>query len=245
VKEKCLRDMAESIQNIADIPEMVKAGSHVLILGGIREAADLAETLVGRGHTVISSLAGRTKEPVPLAGEVRIGGFGGADGLAAFINENAIDVLIDATHPFAKTMSANAVLAAEKAKCRLIIYARAAWQKQSGDIWFEVETLEGARDAIPEDANVLLALGSQHIAMFACRADVHFVVRMVDQPSAPLPLPNHTLIIGRPGDVVAETQLVAKHAISHIVCRNSGGVGAYAKIEAARHLNLPVIIINR
>jgi precorrin-6A/cobalt-precorrin-6A reductase len=236
--------MAESIQNIADIPEMVKAGSRILILGGIREAADLAALLVGQGHIVISSLAGRTKEPVPLAGEVRIGGFGGADGLAAFIKDNAIDVLIDATHPFAKNMSANAVLAAEKANCLLIIYTRAAWQKQAGDVWFEVETLEAARDQIPANARTLLALGSQHIAMFATRADVHFVVRMVDQPDAPLPLPNHTLVIGKPGDVVAERQLLVKHAISHIVCRNSGGVGAYAKIEAARHLNLPVIIIN-
>jgi precorrin-6A/cobalt-precorrin-6A reductase len=243
--EKFLRDMAESIQNIATIPDMLKPASRVLIIGGIREAADLAATLVGRGHSVITSLAGRTKEPVPVAGEVRIGGFGGADGLAAFIEQNAIDVLIDATHPFAKNMSANAVLAAEKAECRLIIYTRAAWLKQAGDRWIDVQTLNQARDAIPEDARVLLALGSQHIALFQSRADVHFVVRMVDEPAAPLALPNHTLIIGKPGEIVAETQLLLDHDISHIVCRNSGGSGAYAKIEAARHLNLPVIIITR
>ena len=167
----------------------------------------------------------------------------GADGLAAFIKDNAIDVVIDATHPFAKNISANATLAA--AQCRLIIYARAAWVKRAGDHWIEVETLEAARDILPASARVLLALGSQHIAQFSSCSDVHFVVRMVDQPAQPLPLPDHTLVIGKPGDAVAETQLLLKHAITHIICRNSGGVGAYAKIDAARTLNLPVIIINR
>jgi precorrin-6A/cobalt-precorrin-6A reductase len=237
--------MPESVQSIAVISGMLIAPTRVLILGGIREAADLAELLFACGHGVISSLAGRTKEPMPLAGEVRVGGFGGAEGLAAFIRKNAIDVLIDATHPFAYTISANALTASEATYCRLIIYTRAAWQKQVGDIWIEVETLDAARDAIPQDARVLLALGSQHIPLFQSRADVHFVVRMVDAPAAPPALANHTLVLGKPGDVVAETQLLLKHEISHIACRNSGGVGAYAKIEAARKLHLPVIIINR
>ena len=237
--------MAKSVADIAAIHKMFIAPTRVLILGGIREAADLAEQLVARGHYVISSLAGRTKEPMPLAGEVRIGGFGGAGGLAVFIKDNAIDVLIDATHPFAKNISANALIATETTKCHLIIYARAAWQKQVGDTWCNVETLEAAREAIPQNARVLLALGSQHIALFQARTDVHFVVRMVDAPATLLPLAKHTLVLGKPGDVVAETQLLVKHAISHIICRNSGGVGAYAKIKAARQLHLPVIIINR
>jgi precorrin-6A/cobalt-precorrin-6A reductase len=133
--------MVLEVSNIADIPALLPGKSKVLILGGIREAADLAETLVGQGNCVISSLAGRTKEPVPIAGEVRTGSFGGAEGLANFIVVNSIDVLIDATHPFAKTMSANALKAAEIAKRQLIIYARAAWQRQFGDTWLEVETL--------------------------------------------------------------------------------------------------------
>jgi precorrin-6A/cobalt-precorrin-6A reductase len=237
--------MAETVKDVSAISGMIIAQSRVLLLGGIREAADLAALLVRQGHHVISSLAGRTKEPMPLAGKVRVGGFGGAYGMASFINDNAIDVLIDATHPFAKNIAANAVTAAQATNCRLIIYERAAWQKRAGDTWFEVETLEGARDLIPADARVLLALGSQHLAPFASRRDVHFVVRMVDSPALSLRLPNHTLILGKPGDVVAETQLLLEHKISHIICRNSGGVGAYAKIEAARQLNLPVIIINR
>jgi precorrin-6A/cobalt-precorrin-6A reductase len=237
--------MASSVSDIAAIPVLGPSKSTVLILGGIREAAGLANILVEQGHRVISSLAGRTKEPVPIAGEVRVGGFGGAEGLATYIKANAIDVLIDATHPFARNISANALKAAEIANIALIIYARATWQQQAGDHWIEVENLDAARKAIPENARVLLALGSQHIAPFAGRDDVYFVVRMVDEPSEPLQLPSYTLVLGKPGDTVAETQLLQKHGISHIVCRNSGGVGAYSKIEAARQLGLPVIIINR
>ena len=237
--------MAETVSNITEIPALLMQPSKVLLLGGIREAADLAGVLVAAGHNVMSSLAGRTKEPQPLAGELRIGGFGGATGLALFLQEKAIDVLIDATHPFAKNMSANAVLAAKATHCRLIVYARAAWQKQTGDNWIEVEDLAAARDKIPANARVLLALGSQHIAVFKTRKDVHFLVRTVDAPPRPFDLPNHTLILGKPGDFMAEKQILTKHCISHIICRNSGGLGAYAKIEAARFLNLPVIIINR
>ncbi len=237
--------MGFKVSNIAAIPALLSINSKVLILGGIREAADLAEILVGQGHNVISSLAGRTKEPFPIIGEVRVGGFGGAEGLAEFVQVNAIDVLIDATHPFAGRISANAIKAAEISKVQLIVYARVAWPKQAGDTWLEVETLEAALDAIPPLARVLLALGSQHIAKFAARDDVHFLVRMVDEPVLPLVLPEHTLVIGKPGDIVAEKQLLAEHHITHIICRNSGGSGAYAKIEAARHLSLPVIIINR
>jgi precorrin-6A/cobalt-precorrin-6A reductase len=237
--------MAEVTDDIAEIPAMATNFKHALILGGIREAADLAATLAGLGHNVTSSLAGRTKEPVPVAGAVRVGGFGGADGLAQFIRTNTIDLLIDATHPFAKTISANAITAAKATGCRLIVYARAKWQKQLGDQWVEAATLAAARDIIPSGARVLLALGSQHIALFATRADVHFTVRMVDAPVEPLPLPRHNVVLGKPGGTVAETQLLLKHRITHIVCRNSGGEGAYTKIVAARALRLPVIILNR
>jgi precorrin-6A/cobalt-precorrin-6A reductase len=237
--------MAETVQDITAISALLDAPQKILILGGIREAANLATRLVERGHHVISSLAGRTKEPLPIAGQVRIGGFGGAIGLAAFIKDHSIDVLIDATHPFARNISANALVASTDTDCRLIVYMRVAWEKQVGDHWIEVETLCDARDAIPANACVLLALGSQYIALFQTRSDVHFVVRMVDAPVSLLPLQNHTLVLGKPGDIVAETQLLVKHNISHIVCRNSGGSAAYAKIEAARHLNLPVIIITR
>jgi precorrin-6A/cobalt-precorrin-6A reductase len=217
----------------------------ILILGGTREAAALAAELVA-AHSdwrVITSLAGRTKEPKPLAGEVRIGGFGGAKGLAEYLRRENITRLVDATHPFASQISANAKRAASLAGIPLETRTRLPWKKQPGDIWLEFTSLEAARDALPHAARVLLALGSQHIAPFAARADVHYVVRMVDAPDQPLALPDHELVIGMPGDVEAETALLKRHGITHIVCRNSGGEGAYAKIEAARRGAVMVFLI--
>jgi precorrin-6A/cobalt-precorrin-6A reductase len=209
---------------------------NILILGGTKEAAALAAELFAAhpDWRVITSLAGRTREPKPVAGEVRIGGFGGAAGLADYLRRENITRLIDATHPFAQQISANANRAAALTGIPLDTRTRPPWQKQPGDNWLEFTSLEEARDALPPGARVLLALGSKRIAPFAARADVHYVVRMVDAPEKPLALPDHELVIGMPGDVEAETALLRRHAITHIVCRNSGGDGAYAKIEAAR-----------
>lgn len=218
----------------------------ILILGGTREAVQLASKLVSEGHIVITSLAGRTKEPLPVAGETRIGGFGGIEGLASYLKENQIEKLIDATHPFAKQISSNALLAAECANTPLEVTTRPPWEPQDGDNWIEVDNLQEARDAIPKDARVLLALGRQHIDLFKLRDNVHYLVRMVDQPDIPLPLPNHKLLIGKPNlDWQEEANMLQAEDISHIVCRNSGGKGAYAKIEAARKLKLPVIMVVR
>ncbi|HMQ57303.1 MAG TPA: cobalt-precorrin-6A reductase, partial [Rhizobiaceae bacterium] len=203
------------------------------------------------GARIVTSLAGRTREPAPLAGETRIGGFGGAAGLAMYLRENAVTRLIDATHPVATQISANAVEAARITGVPLETRTRKAWTRQSGDIWIEVATLQEACAAIPfptpkRPVRVLLALGSQHIGVFASRDDVHFVVRMVDAPGHPLPFTRCTLITGKSGATVeAEVALLREHAITHVVCRNSGGAGAYAKIKAARHLGLPVIMIGR
>lgn len=220
----------------------------VLIIGGTKEAASLAAALV-EAHPdwrIITSLAGRTKEPKPLAGETRIGGFGGVAGLVDYIEQNNVTKLIDASHPFATQISKNVSEAVERTAIPLEVRLRPAWQKQPGDTWFDVAGLDEASHALPTGAAVLLALGSQHIAAFANRVDVHFVVRMVDAPDGDLPLPNHTLVLGKPSpDWQAEATLLKQHGITHIVCRNSGGEGAYAKVEAARNLGLPVIMINR
>ncbi|MEM5474186.1 cobalt-precorrin-6A reductase [Hoeflea sp. AS60] len=220
----------------------------ILILGGTKEAADLARELVAARPEarIITSLAGRTKEPAPVAGETRIGGFGGVEGLARYLRETGVTRLIDATHPFARQISANAVQAARIAGVPHENRTRKPWARQPGDNWVEVETLEQARDTIPPRARVLLALGSQYIGLFASRDDVHFVVRMIDPPKTPLELPDHALVLGRPGDTpAAETMLLIAHKVTHIVCRNSGGTAAYAKIEAARELGLPVIMVGR
>ncbi|MGI9402416.1 MAG: cobalt-precorrin-6A reductase [Rhizobiaceae bacterium] len=217
----------------------------ILILGGTKEAAELARKLVSAGHDVTTSLAGRTREPAPIAGDLRTGSFGGPIGMAEYLSAKKFDRLIDATHPFASQISANAKWAADSIGLPIEIRNRPPWKRQPGDQWIEVNSLEKARDKITPGSRVLLALGSQHIDLFAIRADVCFIVRMVDAPARPLPLPVHELLIGKPGDAPSETQILKDKRIDMIVCRNSGGSGAYAKIAAARDLKTPVIIISQ
>ncbi|PSH69805.1 cobalt-precorrin-6A reductase [Phyllobacterium brassicacearum] len=217
----------------------------ILILGGTAEAAKLAARLVSQGHRVISSLAGRTREPAILDGEVRIGGFGGARGLTGYIARENVSLLIDATHPFATQISDNALIAAASTKIPFVRLERPAWHARPGDNWTSVTSIEEAVSAIPARARVLLALGRQHIAPFSRRGDVHFVVRMIDPPEQPLDLVDFELELSKPGKVEDEAAFLAKRRLTHIVCRNSGGSASYTKIKAARELGLPVIIIDR
>ncbi len=218
----------------------------ILILGGTKEAAALAAALVAAGCDVTTSLAGRTKEPAPLAGRLRTGGFGGPQGLAGYLLENSITRLIDATHPFARTISANAALAASLAGVRLEIHTRTPWRQGPGDRWTNVKTLEEAASILPPGAIVLLALGRQYLSAFGTRQDCHYIIRMVDPPETPLPFARHALVIGKPSaDWKAEADLFTRYGIQTIVCRNSGGDGAYAKIVAARELGLPVVMMGR
>ncbi len=217
----------------------------ILILGGTAEAAELATKLVHAGNHVTTSLAGRTHTPAKVEGKMRIGGFGGVEGLADYLQRQRITKLIDATHPFARQISQNAAAAAELAGICLECHIRAPWSKSDGDRWTSVASLEQACDAIPAGARAFLALGSQHIEPFARRTDIHFVVRMVDQPANRLPFADYTAVVGKPGDKEAEAALLRQHRITHLICRNSGGAAGYAKIAAAREAGLPVIIIER
>ncbi len=218
----------------------------ILILGGTKDAAELAAELVGKGHDVTTSLAGRTREPRPLLGKTRTGGFGGASGLATYLSEGKFDLLIDATHPFARQISENAIEAALQSGITIEIRTRTPWTKEPGDTWIEVSTLEEANNAIPANARVLLALGSQYLDRFFSRNDVYFLVRMVDPPVQAMDFVNFELLIARPShNWQEERKMLENQHITHIVCRNSGGTGAYAKIEAARALGMPVIMIGR
>ncbi len=219
----------------------------VLILGGTREAAMLAAEIVAAhpDWRVITSLAGRTQEPEPVAGETRTGGFGGAEGLAAYLRTEGVTGLIDATHPFARRISANAQKAAAIAGVPLEVRTRRPWERQPGDDWIEVSSEAEAAAALPAGARALLALGRQHLDPFAGRDDVFFLVRMVDPPTVTLPLEHHAIITGKPGQADEEAALLRTHAIDHIVCRNSGGDRSYGKIAAARTLRIPVIMIGR
>lgn len=215
----------------------------ILILGGTREAANLAATLSDNGYDITTSLAGRTREPLPLKGKMRQGGFGGVAGLAQYLRDNNVALLIDMTHPFAVNISANARQAAAQTNTKLIAWQRPKWEQMEDDIWHHVDSIQQAIAVIPANAKVLLALGSQHIAPFAQRDDVHFLVRMVDAPAQPLLLPHHTLLLAKPGLLEEEFATLQSQAITHIVCRNSGGKASYTKIAAARLLSIPVILI--
>lgn len=218
----------------------------VLILGGTREASDLAATLAKREDLrIVTSLAGRTTHPDIPAGELRIGGFGGVDGLSEYLANARMDLLIDATHPFAATMSSHAAQAAERSGVCLMALDRPPWCPVDGDNWQSVPTLEQACKALPSDSRVFLALGRQHIAPFSRRRDLHCVIRMVDPPPERLPFRSMELILGKPGRMTDECELLRSRSIDHLVCRNSGGKASYAKLEAARHLSIPVIMIDR
>lgn len=220
----------------------------ILILGGTKEAASLAAQIrANRPEArLITSLAGRTREPAPLAGETRIGGFGGAEGLAQYLVAEAVTWMIDATHPFALQISANARRAAEMTGVPLEVHTRPSWERQDGDRWIEVSDMEAARQAIPAGARVLLAIGAQHIATFFDMDGVTTIARSVDGPLPGQRVGVSNWLIGKPStDWREEAQFLESYAITHIVCRNSGGTGAYAKIEAARRLGLTVIMVTR
>ncbi|MBC2773309.1 cobalt-precorrin-6A reductase [Rhizobium sp. AQ_MP] len=227
-------------------PEDEAKPQKILILGGTAEARTLAAELVAQGHAVTTSLAGRTVDPILPEGTVRIGGFGGADGLAAYLRAEGFDRLIDATHPFARRISENAIKAAAISKVPLEQRLRPRWQKQPGDRWKSVASLEEAADALPSGSTVFLALGRQYLDAFVSRSECRFIIRMVDPPETPLAFPDHLLVLGKPSsDPDREADLFTAHGVTHIACRNSGGPAGYAKIIAARKLALPVIMIER
>lgn len=222
------------------------APQKILILGGTAEARLLAERLVVKGHHVTTSLAGRTVDPMLPAGAVRIGGFGGAEGLAVYLKTEGFDRMIDATHPFARRISENAIKAAAISGVPLEQRLRPRWQKQPGDRWRSVATLEAAAEALPSGATVFLALGRQYLDAFVGRDDCRFVIRMVDAPEMPLAFADYTLVLGKPAsDPDREADLLTAHGVTHLVCRNSGGPAGYAKILAARRLAMPVVMLER
>lgn len=183
------------------------------------------------------------RQPLPQ----RVGGFGGATGLAEFIRANAITHVIDATHPFASQMSINAIEGCALADVPLIALTRAPWVAQDGDRWTHVPDIAGAVAALDQSArNVLLAVGRMHLAEFSPNPQHFYVLRLVDPPKTDLPLPNSHVIVDRgPFTMADDLALMRDHQIELVVSKNAGGTGAVAKINAARELGLPVIMIDR
>jgi precorrin-6A/cobalt-precorrin-6A reductase len=226
----------------------VPDSKRLLILGGTGEARQLADALAGRdGLTVITSLAGRTVTPLRPAGELRIGGFGGAEGLAGYLRTAHIDLVIDATHPYAAAISRHAVAAAEATGRPLLRLERMAWQAEAGDHWIEVDSLVAAALAAPSlGRRAFLTIGIKELAAFADVPDVWFLVRLVAPPEEPPPLRSYDIILGRgPFATEAEHRLLREHRIDLIIAKNSGGTATHGKIVAARGLGLPVMLLRR
>ncbi|MBK5934468.1 precorrin-6A reductase [Rhodovulum imhoffii] len=220
---------------------------NLLILGGTTEATALAHEVAARGVPATLSFAGRVERPKPQPIPVRVGGFGGVDGLATYLLRHRITHLIDATHPFAARISRNAVAACAQAGVPMAALSRPAWDETATDRWQHVPDIPAAVTALAGTARrVFLALGRMHLAAFATRPQHFYLLRLVDTPASPPPLPEHVVIVSRgPFTVGDDTALMRRYGIDLIVSKNAGGSGARAKIEAARALSLPVLMIDR
>lgn len=218
----------------------------VLVLGGTAEARELADALAREpGLRVVSSLAGAVARPRLPAGEVRIGGFGGPDGLAAWLEEHEVAAVVDATHAFAERISASALQACERTGVALLRLEREGWRPRAGDRWRWVADIDEASRTFEHEARVLLTTGRQGLHAFAHRDDAWFLVRCVDAPQPPLPR-NHELLLDRgPYTLEGELALIDEHRIDVVVTKDSGGTHTQAKLDAARERGLPVVIVRR
>lgn len=222
----------------------------ILLLGGTAEAAALARAIpsrFGAGVQITTSLAGRTERPVPVPGAVRIGGFGGSEGLADYLRAEEIAFVIDATHPFAARISAHARAASEALGLPRLMLLRPPWRRQPLDRWIEVEDAAAAAAIVGKlGRRAFLTVGAGDIAAFAGIEDVRFLVRLVAPPRQVLPLRFHTLILGRgPFTLAEERHLLQRHAIEVLVTKASGGAATEAKLAAAREASLPVVMLRR
>ncbi|WP_312880495.1 cobalt-precorrin-6A reductase [Actinokineospora xionganensis] len=218
----------------------------VLILGGTGEARSLAAALVERPDTeVVSSLAGRVRNPKLPVGDVRVGGFGGPEGLADWLTAEQVDAVVDATHPFAQRISASAAEAARRSGVPLLMLRRPGWSARPGDDWHWVDDLPAAARLLPTlGERVFLTTGRQGLAEFAdCPG--WFLVRCVDAPEPPMPTETHLLLDRGPYTVDGERALLTEHRIDVLVTKDSGGALTVAKLDAARDLDLPVVIVRR
>ncbi|MEV5789279.1 cobalt-precorrin-6A reductase [Streptomyces sp. NBC_01281] len=220
---------------------------HVLVLGGTTEARELAAELTARpGVQVTTSLAGRVARPGAVEGDVRTGGFGGADGLARWLREHRVDVLVDATHPFASGITANAARAATATGVPAVVLRRPGWQAGPGDRWHEAGSLTEAAALLPGlGRRVFLTTGRLGLAAFAHLSGPHFLVRSVEAPDPPLPPDTEVLLARGPFTLDDERALLLRHRIDVLVTKDSGGAATSAKLTAARDLALPVVVVRR
>ena len=219
-------------------------GRRVLIIGGTRDGRLLATAVIAAGYKPVTSLAGVTREPALPEGGLRIGGFGGHEGIAAYLAEARIGAIIDAAHPFAVRISDNASRAAALAGVPYLGFERPPWVAGPRDRWIAVNTAREAAAALGRGARVLLTIGRRGLDAFFDRKDLTGIVRMIEPPPSPLPSGWILLQARPPFAVEDEAALMRREAVDVLVTKNSGGP-ADAKLAAARLLGLPVVMISR
>jgi precorrin-6A/cobalt-precorrin-6A reductase len=220
---------------------------HVLVLGGTTEARRLAAELAARpGVRVTTSLAGRVSRPGALDGDVRVGGFGGADGLARWLREHRVDAVVDATHPFAAAITANAARAAAATGIPAVVLRRPGWTSGPDDRWHWAGSLPEAAALLPSlGRRVFLTTGRLGLAAFAHLSELHFLVRTVEPPEPPMPQDMEVLLARGPFTPDEEQTLLRAHRVDVLVTKDSGGEATAAKLTAARDLALPVVVVRR
>ncbi|MGW1738480.1 cobalt-precorrin-6A reductase [Nocardia sp. NPDC001965] len=219
----------------------------ILLLGGTGEARELARLLTGeREHEIVSSLAGRVSDPIRPVGEVRIGGFGGVAGLRKWLRENRTQLVVDATHPFAATMTAHAAQATAQLGIPMIRLSRPGWTAGPGDRWYRVPDLAAAaRRSAELGERILLTIGRQGVEAFTGYPRPWYLVRVIDPPTGALP-PRHEILSTRgPFTVEEESALLTGHRIDVMVTKDSGGRATAAKLTAARAAGIPVVVVDR
>lgn len=217
----------------------------VLILGGTAEGRSLADLLAEAGYAPVTSLAGVTRRPGDIRGETRIGGFGGAEGLARYLAAERFSTVVDATHPFAVAISRHAREAAQSCGLPLVRLERPAWRAEAGDRWIDVRGIEAAAAAIPSGAHILLTIGRKEVKPFLARSDISGVARMIEPVDTEVTANWRVLLARPPFHVEKELCLMRDHAITHLVTKNSGGEDTRAKLVAARMRGIEVVMIAR
>lgn len=221
---------------------------NVLILGGTTEASAIARILAeDTRFRPVLSLAGRTRAPAAAPVPCRSGGFGGAEGLAAYLRAERVQALVDATHPFAARISRNAAVAASATAVPHLAVLRPAWSAQPGDRWTGVPDMAAAAAALgPQPRRVLLTVGQQELASFAAAPWHDYLVRSVEPPPPALLPPGARILTARgPFADDEERRLLQEERIQAMVTKNSGGAATAAKLAAARALGVEVVMVAR
>ncbi len=216
----------------------------LLLLGGTGEARQMAERL--RGQDAIISLAGATRNPEAQVLPTRIGGFGGADGFRSYLEAEQISAVLDATHPFACQITARTAQVCADQDLPYLQFLRPQWQPEPGDHWINITRESEAADHMPHGAVVFLGTGRQTLSRFANLEGREVICRQIDPPEQPFPFAGGRFLVGRPPFSVAdEVALFVRLGVDFLVVKNAGGAPSRTKLNAARQLGIPVLMIAR